>query len=142
MSGIPGAFSREGHPIDADLMGRMIAAAPYRGPDGSRCWTSIHGGAGATGGAIAVGHQWLRVNPDEVPQPIVDGAHGVVVSFDGRLDNRRELVATLASGAAAFRIPSDAELVLEAYLRWGERCPVRLLGDFAFAVWDGRNRSV
>ena len=136
MSGIPGAFSREGQPLGADLVGRMIAAASHRGPDGARCWTP------SLGGPVVVGHQWLRVSPEDIPQPVVDASHGVVVSFDGRLDNRQELIATLASGAAAFRIPSDAELVLEAYLRWGERCPVRLLGDFAFAIWDGRNRSV
>ncbi|OLE18994.1 MAG: asparagine synthetase B, partial [Cyanobacteria bacterium 13_1_40CM_2_61_4] len=33
---------------------------------------------------------------------------------------------------------TDAELILQAYARWGERCPEHLLGDFAFALWDAR----
>jgi len=37
---------------------------------------------------------------------------------------------------------SDAELLLRAYLIWGEDCPKRLLGDFSFIIWDGRRRTV
>src|SRR3712207_7847246 len=37
---------------------------------------------------------------------------------------------------------SDAELILRAYEAWGAAAPVRLLGDFAFAIWDPRRRRL
>jgi asparagine synthase (glutamine-hydrolysing) len=36
----------------------------------------------------------------------------------------------------------DAALILHTYLKWGERCPEHLLGDFAFAIWDGRRERL
>jgi asparagine synthase (glutamine-hydrolysing) len=128
-----GAFSRDGRPIERAMSARMMAAAPHRGPDGARAWTSER---------AMLGHQHLRTLPEDVPQPIVDAASSTVITFDGRLDNRQELIAILASGATAFRTPSDAELALAAYLHWGEKCAVRLLGDFAFAIWDGPRERV
>lgn len=56
-----------------------------------------------------------------------------------RLDNRKELIALLDGATPR---SSDAELALAAYLRWGASCPRRLLGDFAFAVQDGRRRRL
>lgn len=58
---------------------------------------------------------------------------------------RRELRAALAPQDAAdldLATTSDAELLLRAYLTWGEDCPRRVLGDFAFAIWDGRQRTL
>src|SRR3989441_8528576 len=57
-----------------------------------------------------------------------------VLTADARIDNRAELLAALGRGVEA----TDAELILGAYQRWGERAPEHLLGDFAFAIWDGR----
>ena len=53
---------------------------------------------------------------------------------DARIDNRRELVDSL--GGKARDGASDADLILQAYRRWGEGFPAELLGDFAFALWD------
>ena len=63
------------------------------------------------------------------------------LAFDGRIDNRKELIGALAShGADA--TSDDAALVLAAYGAWGEGCPSRLVGDFAFGLWDGRARRL
>src|SRR6185369_13707687 len=35
---------------------------------------------------------------------------------------------------------SDAELILHAYEKWGDDCVKHLIGDFAFAIWDGRKQ--
>lgn len=72
-------------------------------------------------------------------QPSV-GAEGRLLSmFDGRLDNRGDLLAALGlHGASATRMP-DGEIVRTAYERWGEEAVPRLLGDFAWAVWNGRD---
>ncbi|MEQ1607675.1 MAG: asparagine synthase-related protein [Hyphomonadaceae bacterium] len=63
---------------------------------------------------------------------------GLAVVADARLDNRDELAAATGSAPSA----TEAMLILSAYLRWGEETPQRLLGDFAFALWDGRQRKL
>ena len=68
-----------------------------------------------------------------------DGALALVA--DGRVDNRREVAAALAPdrGGAA---ETDAELILAAYRRFGDACLERLVGEFAFVVWDGGTRTL
>jgi asparagine synthase (glutamine-hydrolysing) len=133
MSGLVGILNLDGRPADGGLVARMLGAIAHRGPDASRVWTD---------GPAALGHCLLTTTPesaDEVQPRAEDD--GLTIVFDGRLDNRRELVDALAS----LRVPSpagpDAAFVLAAYRRWGVDCAARLLGDFAFAVWDaGRRR--
>ena len=55
---------------------------------------------------------------------------GVGVAFWGRLDNRPDLIAQLDVEHKA----ADDELIALAWLKWGEFCPEKLIGDFAFAV--------
>ncbi|MCG6941464.1 MAG: hypothetical protein LJE69_09455 [Thiohalocapsa sp.] len=70
-------------------------------------------------------------------------ATGVVLTFWGRLDNRDDLIARLGRDAtAAPHPPTDADLVLAAWRRWGEALPEHLLGDFALAVLNPLRRSV
>ena len=62
---------------------------------------------------------------------------GLALAADVRLDDREALQDTLGCRGAEV---SDGELILRAYRRWGRDCPSRLLGDYAFALWDGRRR--
>ena len=62
------------------------------------------------------------------------GGRSVFV-FDGRIDNRDDLIAELGLGSAPSGLP-DSRLVMTALERWGEDASARLLGDFAFAAWD------
>jgi asparagine synthase (glutamine-hydrolysing) len=57
--------------------------------------------------------------------------------LDGRIDNGAELCDQL--GIAK---PYPAELLLQAYLRWQSDFPKHVVGDYAFAVWDGRERRM
>jgi asparagine synthase (glutamine-hydrolysing) len=67
-------------------------------------------------------------------------AAGLSVTADARLDNRHEL--SLLLGLPHGEAVADAELILRAYERWGVDCVGRLVGDFAFAIWDGRNHTL
>ncbi|GAB4167492.1 MAG: asparagine synthetase B [Thalassobaculales bacterium] len=72
---------------------------------------------------------------ERLPCGLAGGAAGL--AFDGRLDNREDLIAALGL-PAALRGPADGALLAAAWERWREDAPARLLGDFALAVWDGR----
>lgn len=75
-------------------------------------------------------------------QPVV-GANGTVVSmFDGRLDNRSDLLDTLGLTSPAHAPVPDGDLARCAYERWGEEAVPRLLGDFAWAVWNQANHRL
>jgi asparagine synthase (glutamine-hydrolysing) len=135
MSGIFGLFNQDGAPVRGDELARMASLLERRGPDRTGTWHE---------GAIGLGHTLLATTPELVfeRQPLRHAESGCVISADVRLDNRPELLASL--GIAAERGPSvgDAEIILTAYLAWGESCVERLLGDFAFAIWDPRRRAL
>ena len=120
MSGIAGILHRSGRPVDRETLIRMTDRLAHRGPDGAGHWDS---------GPVGLGSRFFWTTPESVgeKQPIQDPSGQFVIVFDGRLDNRDEV-----QGGSV----SDAEIVLEAYRQWGEHCASRLLGDFAFAIWD------
>ena len=120
MSAIAGAVGRfDGARAVSAMLDRMA----HRAPHGRSAWT---------GGGVALGHGLLNSAPGgrSGGQPHVDGGFAIVA--DLRLDNRDELIASLGLGGD----PSDAALALAAYRRWGDDAPGRLVGDFAFAIWD------
>lgn len=93
-----------------------------------------------SGGEGQVGLGWLPAayTPEDRfdEQPL--RADGLVMVADARLDNRAEIQAALGIPPAAGSRLSDGALILEAYRAWREHTPGRLLGDFAFAVWEER----
>jgi asparagine synthase (glutamine-hydrolysing) len=71
------------------------------------------------------------------------GEGPVYAIFDGRLDDRERLVASL--GDCGTSLPAtipDAALLLCAYEKWAEECVSHLVGDFAFCLWASRNRRL
>jgi asparagine synthase (glutamine-hydrolysing) len=66
----------------------------------------------------------------------------MAITGDVRLDNRVELAQRLGRPGLPGGTLSDGELIIAAYERWGEDCATHLLGDFAFALWDGRQRTL
>ena len=70
--------------------------------------------------------------------PLAADAGRYAITADARIDNREELLASLALD----RRTADSEIILAAYRKWGEECPVHLLGDFAFAIWDRRRQTL
>jgi asparagine synthase (glutamine-hydrolysing) len=74
--------------------------------------------------------------------PLYDPNLELAITSDARIDNRDELIALLRISAPSAGEVADSELILAAYSRWGERCVEKLIGDFAFAIWDRRKRSL
>jgi len=76
---------------------------------------------------------------DEPGVPVASGQLRIAASC--RIDNRDDLCRALPR-ALVPRSHTDAALVLAAYQAWGESCVDRLIGDFAFIIWDGDRRSI
>ncbi len=107
---------------------------PHRGPDRRRVWSN---------GAVGLGHALLRVTQEDGydSQPIVGPGHVIALTSDLRLDNREELTAALGLTGDSGNLP-DSALLLKAYEKWAEACVDRIVGDFAFAVWDARRETL
>ena len=67
---------------------------------------------------------------------------GLAAVCDVRLDNRDELLEALGGVAGPASESTDAEIVVRAFEHWRTDSVSRLLGDFAFALWDGRTRRL
>jgi asparagine synthase (glutamine-hydrolysing) len=80
----------------------------------------------------------LWTTPESLQEhlPLQQSAGPLVLTADARIDNRAELISALDLTAYSRETLSDSALILHAYARWGENCPEKLLGDFAFVVWD------
>ncbi len=135
MCGICGELRFDGAPADLTAVQRMTARLERRGPD--------HGGAYADG-ALGLGHRRLSIIDlsEKSNQPLVDQELGLALVFNGTIYNYRELRAELRGRGYHFFSEGDSEVILKAYREWGEACPERLLGMFAFAVWDMRKRAL
>src|SRR5450759_488061 len=135
MSGIVGILNLDQSPVDLAQLSRMTDAIRHRGPDGAGHWLS---------GDVGLGQCMLHTTPESLNerQPLTDRSGNLCLVMDGRVDNREELKSALESKRAVVRSDTDAELVLAAYAHWGQECPARIIGDFAFAIWDGYNRQL
>ena len=65
-----------------------------------------------------------------------------VITYNGELYNTYELRRELEDLGHSFQSHSDTEVVLHAYIQWGEGCLDRFNGIFAFAVWEERARRL
>lgn len=128
MSGILGVWNLDGRPVEETLIGRLARTLAHRGPDGCGVWTRD---------GVGLACRLLRVTPEAATevQPIVHPSGSVLV-FDGRLDNREELLALLRPCPDVADDAPDPALVLAAYDRFGDRLPERLAGDFALGLYD------
>lgn len=134
MSGIFGFQYRDGriaNPADLDRMSERLS---HRGPDGSGIWCE---------GSIGLGHRALHTTPESLLEewPIVRSSGDLVLVADARIDNRDELIAILDPPQREMAI-TDGELILAAYQKWGNTCPEKLIGDFAFSIWDAKQQTL
>lgn len=139
MCGIAGwvDFTRDLSTEDA-LVGAMTGVLAPRGPDDGGLWLSRH---------AAVGHRRLAViDAAGGTQPMVTtrspGGEPIVLTYSGEIYNFRELRAELLARGHRLRTRSDTEVLLRAYVEWGSSAVDRLVGMFAFAVWDGDRREL
>jgi asparagine synthase (glutamine-hydrolysing) len=129
LSGIAGVIYLNDTRVQCELMQAMLAPLRRRGPDRCDHWQRDNAG---------LAQALLATTPEAVNerQPWVCTASGCVVVTDSRLDNRPELAKALQLDQRPLDAVGDAELIHAAFQRWGVTCVERLLGDFAFVIWD------
>lgn len=105
-----------------------VASLKHRGPDTSDYWTKKDEG-------IFLGHTRLSIIDlsDASNQPMICG--DAILAYNGELYNYRELRDELRLRGFSFSTTGDAEVILKAWLAWGESAPDRFDGMFAFAIY-------
>ena len=137
MCGIAGIISSADDTFVPDLK-RMKDALQHRGPDSEGLWTDLDAGIGLAHRRLAV------VDISEAGhQPMTSPSGRFVISYNGEIYNHLELRAELEGVNSAIRWKghSDTETLAAAIDTWGLRATVdRLVGMFAFALWDRKSR--
>ena len=135
MSAIFGIYYRDGRAVSPRLLERMSDILDHRGGDGDAIWHD---------GPIGFGHRMLWTTPESINErlPLSIAAGGLAITADARIDNRDDLLAELGRESAVETSLSDSEIILRAYEKWGADCTSKLLGDFAFAIWDKRSERL
>lgn len=126
MCGISGVVN---HPQANLLIQKMTKALTHRGPDATGFFEQDE--------HVSFGHNRLSIIDlsENGNQPFYSSDRRYVLVFNGEVYNYRELKAQLAN-SYQFVTATDTEVVLAAWLRWGEQCMDKFIGMFAFAIWD------
>jgi asparagine synthase (glutamine-hydrolysing) len=134
MSGLAGCLAINGAAVDPQIVRRMAESTPYLAPDGVDVWSDGPVGFVRFRHATTPQFAWR--------QPITDDRSALTLCFDGRLDNRDDLLRDLRGVGGLDADASDDAIVLALFARDGDTCVKRLAGDYAFAVWQARTRRL
>jgi len=116
----------------------MNLSLKHRGPDDSGVWIDTDAG-------VALVHRRLSI-VDLSPaghQPMLSADERFVISYNGEVYSHLPIRAEIEATGHRFRGHSDTEVMLESVARYGIRRTVdRLIGMFAIAIWDKRERTL
>ena len=127
-----GRWNFDDKPVDRDYLEKVSPLlAPY-GPDGAGSYSK---------GNISILYRAFHTTKESrrESQPHV-ASSGAILTWDGRLDNRAELISQLGDLVTAHS--TDLEIVSAAYEYWWEDCFAMLIGDWALSIWNPHTRSL
>jgi len=127
-----GRWNIDGKPVERDYLEKVIPViAPY-GPDDGGSYTKD---------GISILYRAFHTTKESrrETQPHTTES-GAVITWDGRLDNRAELIGRLGDLVTADS--TDVEIVSAAYEHWWEDCLSTLVGDWALSIWNPHTRSL
>ena len=130
MCGICGKYSPAG--VRIKELRSMLQTIAHRGPDDEGIF--IDGCIGFANRRLSIidligGHQ-----------PICNEDETIWIVCNGEIYNYKRLRRNLEDDGHVFRTNSDTEVIIHLYEELGERCVDKLMGMFAFAIWDGRQQ--
>jgi asparagine synthase (glutamine-hydrolysing) len=127
-----GIWNIDGRPIDSDYLAKVKSLLTPYAPDGDYRYMKDN---------ICILYHSFHTTREShrENQPHVSSS-GAVITWDGCLDNRSELIRDLRSSLPV--CPTDVEIVAAAFELWGRDCFARLIGDWALAIWNANTRSL
>lgn len=135
MCGIAGYFNLKGEsPPDRELIGRMVNMIRHRGPDEFGAYMD---------NICALGQARLSIiDLATGSQPLSNEDETLWITFNGEIFNYIELRAELEKSGHRFKTRSDTEVIVHSYEQWGEDCLSHFNGQFAFAIYDKKDKSL
>ncbi len=135
MCGIAGVLHLDlDRPSDPDLLSRMTGVLAHRGPDDEGFYRN---------GPVGLGHRRLSIiDLSGGAQPMANEDETVWIVFNGEIFNFPDLRRDLEAKGHKFKTGSDTECIVHLYEEHGTGCAERLVGQFAFAIWDERKRRL
>ncbi len=127
-----GRWNFEGQPPAPDYIEKVSAAlAPY-GPDSNESYSK---------GGVRILYRAFHTTKESrrEKQPHISRS-GAVITWDGRLDNRAELINEFRDSLIVNS--TDVAIVAGSYENWGADCLGKLIGDWALSIWNPHERSV
>jgi asparagine synthase (glutamine-hydrolysing) len=135
MCGVLAMLSKS-RPIAVEAAARALETLSHRGPDHQGLWTSADR-------AVALGHTLLAItDPAGGRQPISNRDESLHITVNGEFYGYESLMADLEARGYVFKTRSDSEIALHLYDEMGVECLGKLRGEFAFMLWDARERRL
>ena len=136
MCGFAGILKLSDERASVEDLRRMSAAIQHRGPDEA-------GYALLDDGRVGFGHVRLSIiDLSHGQQPMYSADGTICIAFNGEIYDHAELRRELEAEGKVFRTTSDTEVIIALYQRYGLDFFSRLNGEFAFLLWDGRQRRL
>jgi asparagine synthase (glutamine-hydrolysing) len=133
--GIFGLLSFENNKLDEERFATALTTLQHRGPDGQRTLRIDE--------RAIFGHTRLSIidlsHASDQPMLLL-GRY--VLTYNGEIFNYLELRAELEREGVQFETSGDVEVLLRAYIAWGEDCTNRFNGMWAFAIYDKQEQTL
>ncbi len=135
MSAICGIYNLDGKYINTEITTSLMNASGIYAADAADSWQNAE---------LFFGCHLQHHTPESLKEklPYFDSMADMAITADAILDNRAELFNQLNIHQKDRASIPDSVLILKAYQKWNKECPQHLLGDFAFAIWDGKAQQV
>jgi asparagine synthase (glutamine-hydrolysing) len=121
--------------VDRMLAEACVRRMAHRGPDGEGLWHTAE---------VTLGHRRLSILDltAQAAQPMSYANGRYHITYNGEIYNFLEMRGELENSGHCFSSDSDTEVILAAFMEWGEACQLRFNGMWAFAIWDNQEKSL
>ena len=136
MCGFVGIISKNSKPFSEEILHSMTSMIEHRGPNDVGYFTHEDW--------LSMGFRRLSILDlsEQGHQPMLSADGHYAIIYNGEVYNYRELRSELVAKGVTFHSGTDTEVILQAYLEYGESCLSKFTGMFAFVIADLRNKTV
>lgn len=137
MCGIAGFVDFNNMTDGTKVLNDMVKSLNHRGPDGNGTHLVNHERY-----AVGLCHTRLSILDlsENASQPMF--YEHLTMVFNGEVYNFKEVRQSLSQLGHSFKTSSDSEVILHAYLEWGNDCVDRFIGMFAIVIYDAKKHEL